>query len=279
MPVCGLLGSRRIGMPDNKGYLSAVWHLQISGGLPDPFQQAQPKLEYTLKGIKSTQAKDPNRQSRTRLPLTPKILWHMRQILSRAPTDHNNIMIWAACCMCFMHCFYGFLRSGEIMVPSRTSYDPGAHLSQGDVATDDPGKTTMVQIKIKASKTDPFRHGVMVHVGKTGNELCLVAAITAYLAIRGTTSGPFFLLEDGNPLTRPRFVEQVRLILCRAGYNPGLYAGHSFRIGAASMAAACGIEDSTIQTLGRWESAAYLRYVRIPREKLISISKPLSNVR
>ena len=41
------------------------------------------------------------------------------------------------------------------------------------------------------------------------------------------------------------------------------------------MAAACGIEDSTIQTSGRWESSAYLRYVRIPRETLASISKSL----
>ena len=126
----------------------------------------------------------------------------------------------------------------------------------------------MVQIKIKASKTDPFHKGIMVYVGKTGNKLCPVAAITAYLW--GTTSGPFFLFEDGTPLTQPRLVEQVRLILCRAGYSPGLCAGHSFRIGAAAMVAACGIEDSAIQTLGRWESAAYLRYVRVLREKLAS---------
>lgn len=71
----------------------------------------------------------------------------------------------------------------------------------------------------------------------------------------------------------------MRLVLCRAGYSPGLYAGHSFRFGAASMAATRGIEESTIQTLGRWESAAYLCYVRIPQEKLATISKPLSNVR
>ena len=59
----------------------------------------------------------------------------------------------------------------------------------------------MVQIKIKPSKNNPFCHGVMVYVGKTGNELRPVAAITAYLAIRGTTSDPFFLFEDGTPLT------------------------------------------------------------------------------
>ena len=60
-------------------------------------------------------------------------------------------------------CFYGCLCSGEITVPSRTSYK-GAHLSKGDVAIDDPGKTIIVQIKIRVSKSNPFHHGVMVYV-------------------------------------------------------------------------------------------------------------------
>ena len=89
-------------------------------------------------------------------------------------------------------------------------------LSHGDVAIDDPGKTTMVHIRLKLQRPTPFVIALyMDYVGKTGNELCPVAAITAYLAIRGTTSGPFFFFEDGTPLTWPRFVEQVCLILCQ----------------------------------------------------------------
>ncbi len=34
--------------------------------------------------------------------------------------------------------------------------------------------------------------------------------------------------------------------------------GHSFRIGAATTAVVVGIADSSIQTLGRWQSAAFL---------------------
>ena len=116
----------------------------------------------------------------------------------------------------------------------------------------------------------------MVYVGKTGNKLCLVAALTAYLATHGTMSGAFFRFRDGSPLTRPQFVEQLCLILSQAGYNPELYVSHRFRIGIVSTAAACGIEDSTIQTQGHWESSAYLHYVRIQWEKLASISKSLS---
>ena len=39
------------------------------------------------------------------------------------------------------------------------------------------------------------------------------------------------------------------------------FAGHSFLIGAATMAAMVGVEDSMIRTLGRWHSTAFLQYI------------------
>ena len=94
----------------------------------------------------------------------------------------------------------------------------------------------------------------------------------AYLVVRGNKPGFLFQYEDGRLLTKPRFVEAIRTALAHIGLNPHHYAGHSFRIGAATTAGACGLNDSVIQMLGRWSSSAYLTYIRTPREHLAKIS-------
>ena len=128
--------------------------------------------------------------------------------------------------------------------------------------TDSLVNPTYITVAIKASKTDPFRKGVTVHIGATKSQLCPVAAVLAYMVQRGPQAGPFFLFEDSHRLTRDRLVAEVRRALERAGVDPSHYSGHSFRIGAATTAAACGLQDSLIKTLGRWESAAYTVYIR-----------------
>ena len=65
-------------------------------------------------------------------------------------------------------------------------------------------------------------------------------------------------------------------MLGSSGVEASKYSGHSFRIGAATTAASAGIEDSLIKTLGRWESTAYLLYIRVPRDQLTAVSRRLS---
>ena len=46
----------------------------------------------------------------------------------------------------------------------------------------------------------------------------------------------------------------------------------SVYIGAATSTAAAGVEDALIKRLGRWQSSAYLRYVRVARKSLANVS-------
>ena len=93
----------------------------------------------------------------------------------------------------------------------------------------------------------------------------------------GSSPGPLFTFRDGSYSTRANFVELVRDGLQRVGVDQQRYCGHSFRIGAATTAAQKDFEDCIIKTLGRWESLAYLQYVKIPRDQLAGYSKLLAS--
>ena len=71
-----------------------------------------------------------------------------------------------------------------------------------------------------------------MYVDKTANILCPVSTILAYVARRGNAPGAFFPFGTGAPLTKTRFVTQIRDALRSASINYQNYSGHSFRIGA-----------------------------------------------
>ena len=145
----------------------------------------------------------------------------------------------------------------------------------------DPTAPQALRVTLKKSKTDQLGKGVDVFVGKTGCPLCPVAAVLAYMASRGPLPGPFFRFTNGQPLTKSQFTSHIHSALKAVGlpYNSFAghsFAGHSFRIGAATAAARAGIEDSTIRTMGRWTSSAFLAYIRTPRDHLAQFSSLLS---
>ena len=83
------------------------------------------------------------------------------------------------------------------------------------------------------------------------------------------------LFQDKSPLPRLDLVRAVRSALESQGLDVHRFNGHSFQIGAATTAAACGIEDSLIQALGCWKSSAFTTYIQTPKDSLISVSSIL----
>ena len=174
----------------------------------------------------------------------------------------------------FLNDIFSFCRSGEVTVESESKYDPNTHLSFSDLTVDSAATPSVISLNIKCSKTNQGRVGCL---GRTGDDLCPVSALLEYLMRRGDRPGALFIWQDGTPLSRTQFVEAVRQALSAAHLPAQDYAGHSFRIGAATTAAMAGLEDSTIQTLGRWRSDSYQLYIRMAPHQLASLSSSLSS--
>ena len=253
-----------------KVYLSTVRHLHTTLGFHSVYaEQVTPRLQLVLKGIKKKQLH--SESPRERLPITTAIMTRIHNIFARTPNDYHSIMMWAACNLAF----FGFLRCGEFTIPCEGDFDPEVHLTINDIAIDDHIMPSTVRVRIKQSKTDPFREGISLFLGKTDHTIYPIKGILPYLAIRGKKLGPLFLTKDNKPLTRQKFHSTLAVVLQQVGLDNKKYNTHSFRIGAATSARQAGIPDAPIQMLGRWQSSAYKQYIKTPQEDLASLSKQL----
>ena len=246
-------------------YLSSLRFYQIARGLGNPSLDAFNRLHYVLRGIARRQ---PGNGRPARLPITVDILQLLFQAWNTDPPQYESTMLWAACTLGF----FAFLRSGEF---TATQGQDRPLLAPTDIRVDSRSNPTFLMVTLRGSKTDPFGLGCTLYVGRSRAQVCPVAAVLSYLACRPSVPGPLFVHADGTQLTRSQLVTSVRVALQEVGMDTSRFSGHSFRIGAASVAAQAGLPDSLIQTLGRWKSSAFLRYIRTPPSTLLSISQTL----
>ena len=75
-------------------------------------------------------------------------------------------------------------------MPDNSSFDDSAHLTFKDVAVDRLDSPSIVRVHLKQFKTDPFRLGVDIVVGKAEGPFCPVEKMLRYLAARGGRPGP-----------------------------------------------------------------------------------------
>ena len=117
-------------------------------------------------------------------------------------------------------------------------------------------------------------------IGSTTSQPCPVAALLAYFTVcPSDATDAFFRYRPGRPLTRQALTEELRQLLPLTGTpNSRDYAGHSFRIGAATTAAMAGTPDWLIRAMGRWRSDSVLRYIRTTDTDMGQLTQKLSEV-
>ena len=126
-----------------------------------------------------------------------------------------------------------------------------------------PASTKAVKLSFSHYKhSDPSRPVDLIVYRE--EPVCPVPRLIEYLALRGCSSGPLFCWPDNTPVSREYFVRSLKEALQFCDLDHTRYKSHSFRIGAASWAAANGMSDAQIRLFGRWKSNAFLRYIRPP---------------
>ena len=221
------------------------------------------RLYLLLRGIKRSQSLV--RRKRKRAPITPSMLKEIQLHLFNSTRDyHDKQMLWAA----MLCAFFGFLRVSEYTSPKARTFD-SVTLCVSDLVFNE-GETQCC-LKLKGSKTDPFRMGVNVRLSSNGSLLCPVQALRRYLCFHPTGSGPLFVFQNGVYLTRQSLSRVLKTVLKT---SDGI-STHSFRIGAATTAAAMGFPRWLIKSLGRWSSDCFREYIRIPDNTIGAVSRSL----
>ena len=176
--------------------------------------------------------------------------------------------------------WFGALRCGKFTCQG--IFDPEFHLCVEDIqiGVTSHNMSHHMSLKLKCSKTDPFRQGCTIDYYETDEDLCPVTSMHKYMAMRQHTmvskKEPLFLLPSRLALTRHMFIGMLRHMLTRLGHNSSHYSGHSLRKGLATTASSAGLEDHVIAALGRWTSDCYRIYIATPKTVIAKAQKSLA---
>ena len=247
-----------------KVYLAAIQNLHVEFNCALNFA-AMPRLQNTMRGIKRSLGLT----RRDRQPITLFILERIFHSLSPdRSSDIDTVMLWAS----FTLAFFGFMRCSELTCNG--PFDHSVHLTRGDVTFfPNISHPQHMQVRLKKSKTDPFRQSTVITIAKSNSSVCAVSATRELIlqSPESTPQSPLFQFKDGTLLSRRILVLNLHTLLQLCGLHAKSYNTHSFRIGAATTAAAAGLPAWLIKILGRWRSDSYERYIHLPKTTILQV--------
>ena len=192
-----------------------------------------------------------------RLPITIPVLNKLIQSLVHTTASRYDYVLFRAM---FLFAFESFARVGEI-----TSNGSNAHrvIQFCDVKFLSAGEGLLVEVTFRHFKHNLSKHPHKISFGRGYACFSAIDAIQEYVRMRGSFSGPLFCSVIGKPISRATVDQQLHRSLSFSNLDTSRYKGHSFRIGSASHKAEIGYFDAMIRALGRWNSNAFRKYIRV----------------
>ena len=232
---------------------SAIAHQHRSHGLHDPILHEA--VRHVRRGLRRTLGTAPRRQAR------PLGVAEIRRIVTCVDRDTPKGARDAAIILLG---FASALRRSELT---------------GLTLTDIEAKPAGLLLTVRRSKTDPDGRGQVVGVAHGQHALTdPVAALAAWISVRGSAPGPLFTSlrhgkVTGEPISGEAVARMLRSRARAAGLSTERITGHSLRAGHATTAALAGVGLDRIaaQTRHRRLSTLIERYIR-PLEALHTTS-------
>jgi len=158
----------------------------------------------------------------------------------------------------FTLAYYACLRVGEYAI----SADDQHTLTVENVSfvnTKNSCKIKMILPTFKHSKGQE----ILYIESETNTSTCPVKILKDYLTVRPKVLGPLFIHKDTKPVTRNAVSEVLRATIGKTKLNPKDFSPHSLRIGRATDLAIQNTPEHVIKKTGRWNSTAYINYIRL----------------
>lgn len=149
--------------------------------------------------------------------------------------------------------FFGFLRVSEY-----TCTPAGHAISVGNMKV----QRESLRVTIPSSKTNRSKATIVVREYSRCKTICPLYAFKNYIALRPSHASPtaLFVKSDSTPVSSSD-ASKYLTDLCKACKLSNI-SSHSLRIGGATWAASEGWSDASIRAHGRWQSNAFVKYVR-----------------
>jgi hypothetical protein len=282
MYIGWLKDARKVSVGTIEKYLSGIRLMHLKKGFNVPALRPD-IVKSVLVGMEQQENVEKRLKGKAeRLAVTTTVLKLIKHKLTKKKwTLEKKRLVWTVC----LTAFHGSFRIHEILAKDGLKFDPSAVLLGKDISVEDwtdKGESIKVlKVWLKSPKEQRKGQGIMVEVFETKSEFCPVAAFKKWRNVSKVAMSktkPAFRLENGSLYTGKSFNDDLKALLSKhIDYNKNKILAHSFRAGLATVMAQNGYSDGEIMRIGRWNSSAFLCYVKLNRLKRMKISREITN--
>ena len=237
-----------------KNVLSGVKFLHAATGHDFPVHDFL--LETTLQGLKRKLAGTPKQV----LPIDPVVLRRMYKFVD--VQKNSDLSTWCG----FLLAFFCLFRKANLC-PKESEDDPSVVLTRSDIEIDEVGQQVLVYVNF--SKTNQFmQRSHVIPIPKNSDPaLDLYTHLKLLFSkVKAGPESPALSFSSTQYINHRSFTERLKKLILKAGLDPSLYSGHSFRRGGASYLYSIGGTTLMVQVLGDWSSQIFTRYLALSLE-------------